>query len=88
MYETWCKAHFIPEKLTVKMGNNGLNSDATTGSGNHHHQVHRYHYHCQDRWDPVDTITITTTNIFIITASIIKIIKQYIKLGVLHYFIE
>ena len=23
MYGTWCKAHFIPEKLTVKMGNNG-----------------------------------------------------------------
>ena len=23
MYGTWCKAQFIPEKLTVKMGNNG-----------------------------------------------------------------
>jgi len=23
MYGIWCKAHFIPEKLTVKMGNNG-----------------------------------------------------------------
>ena len=23
MYGTWCKAHFIPEKLTVSMGNNG-----------------------------------------------------------------
>ena len=23
MYGTWYKAHFIPEKLTVKMGNNG-----------------------------------------------------------------
>ena len=23
MYGTWCKAHFIPKKLTVKMGNNG-----------------------------------------------------------------
>ena len=23
MYGTWCKAHVIPEKLTVKMGNNG-----------------------------------------------------------------
>ena len=23
MYGTWCKAHFIPEKLTVEMGNNG-----------------------------------------------------------------
>ena len=23
MYGTWCKAHFIPEKLTVKMKNNG-----------------------------------------------------------------
>jgi hypothetical protein len=23
MYGTWCEAHFIPEKLTVKMGNNG-----------------------------------------------------------------
>ena len=22
MYETWCEAHFIPKKLTVKMGNN------------------------------------------------------------------
>ena len=23
MYGTWCKAHVIPEKLTVKIGNNG-----------------------------------------------------------------
>ena len=23
MYGTWCKVHVIPEKLTVKMGNNG-----------------------------------------------------------------
>jgi len=23
MYGTWCKAQFIPEKLMVKMGNNG-----------------------------------------------------------------
>ena len=23
MYGTWCEAHFIPEKLIVKMGNNG-----------------------------------------------------------------
>jgi len=23
MYGSWCKAHFIPEKLMVKMGNNG-----------------------------------------------------------------
>ena len=23
MYGTWCKTHFIPKKLTVKMGNNG-----------------------------------------------------------------
>ena len=23
MYGTWCNAHVIPEKLTVKMGNNG-----------------------------------------------------------------
>ena len=23
MYGTWCKAHVIPKKLTVKMGNNG-----------------------------------------------------------------
>ena len=23
MYETWCKTHFILEKLTIKMGNNG-----------------------------------------------------------------
>ena len=23
MYGTWCKAHVIPEKLTVKMENNG-----------------------------------------------------------------
>ena len=23
MYETWCKAYFIPEKLTVKIRNNG-----------------------------------------------------------------
>jgi len=23
MYGTWCKAQFIPKKLTVKMGNNG-----------------------------------------------------------------
>ena len=23
MYGTWYKAHFIPEKLMVKMGNNG-----------------------------------------------------------------
>ena len=23
MYRTWCKAHVIPEKLTVKIENNG-----------------------------------------------------------------
>ena len=23
MYGTWCETHFIPDKLTVKMGNNG-----------------------------------------------------------------
>jgi len=39
MYETWCKDHFIPEKLTVKMGNNGRQQcgrpdpHATSGRG-------------------------------------------------------
>ena len=46
MYGTWCKAQFIPEKLMVKMGNNGCQQKAQI-------EVYRQSYEQNRNWYPL-----------------------------------